>query len=610
MNRFGISCLLLASLAAGCGSGGSSASSGNFSNINNQPGNIQGRTITINTPGLAQLVVDGDRPDTLDVEGFDKGGQRIFGPVRVPLTSAAQVPDVPGGVVRLEIDYLRNGGFMLFRADAGVDGVDEVVPLARLTEPNDTKFSVIPNGDGFQLTRELTGTDPSAAQVSARGIETLRIKGVCYSPAPINFSNKEAPAVGDLFWDGFDVGPVDKIFGWGALFLDFFDQNIGGNSRNDIGRMRDLGANTIRLYSCISYQLNPNGTFPDQSTAHRFSHEVFLDACYNDNVKPMHVIVDIPMPDTCFRYTLKEALDQPEGAQRDRVKAERAAQIAWWEDNLRATVQDLSKHPAVIGFNIMNEQDGADWAHPNQGTGPDNEETRFFYAQSVKYAGIVKGIDNTKLCGWGFHDSPDLVIFGSHFPATGPKYLEQLSNFDYWGINSYQKTSFDSVLGPGFRGSYADLPASMKKPVLLTELGWPATGHVGGQIADTAAFRDNTAATVKEMYKKVYENSLFLGACYFEYSDEWWKQPGGSDSAWDGGNADGGRPNGFGDEEGFGLYSVARSGGRANNDKPFITFGPDPDAQFGSKGPKSPYDTITPRQSIITELKKAFNAVP
>ena len=105
-------------------------------------------------------------------------------------------------------------------------------------------------------------------------------------------------------------------------------------------------------------------------------------------------------------------------------------------------------------------------------------------------------------------------------------------------------------------------------------------------------------------------NDLLMGACYFEYSDEWWKQPGGSNSVWNIGNAEANFPNGFWDEEGFGLFSVRRSGGRANDDRPFITFGPDETAPFGPKGPKNPYDTITARQPLIDELKKVFNSVP
>ena len=593
MKRNVISYLLLVGLM-GCGSSSdlnTGLSGGNLT----LPAPVQGRTLTLQQPDLSQLVRDGDSPDTLDAEGFDSSGQRVFGPVRIPLQAVMKLEQVPASVTNLQLDYLRNGGYMLFRAEVGVDAkTAELRPQARQTALNDTNFSIMQSGDDYILNRELTGDLPSEAPVSARGVEQMRIKGVCYSPSPINFSNKQAPAVGDLFWDRFTSGPA-TIWNWVKLW----GKIPQVQTRDDVERIRAMGANTIRLYSCLRYQLNSDGTFPDQTTAHAFGHEAFLDRCYNDDVKPISVLVDIPMPDVCFRYTLKEALDQrPED--RARVKAERARQIAWWEANLRATVEDLSKHPAVIGFNIMNEQDGADWSHPNSGQGPDNEETQYFFSQAVKYAGIVKSIDQHKLCGWAFHDSPDLVIFGSQFPANGPKYLEQLSDFDYWGVNSYQTKDFNAIVGTGYRGSYADLPASMKKPVLLTELGWPATGHSGDQLIDTPATQAATADKIGKMYKKVYENPIFLGACYFEFSDEWWKQPGGSDSVWDIGKPNDDFPNGFWDEEGFGLFSVSRSGGRPNDDNPWNPEG---------NGPRDPYDKITPRQPLIDKLTKVFQSV-
>lgn len=598
MKRTVFSYLLLAGLM-GCGS------SNDLNSLTGSSGqaevvSVRGRTLTVQQVGLDGLVRDGDRPDTLDVEGFDASGRRIFGPVRVPLQEVMKLEEVPVEVADLEFDYLRNNGTMLFQADTLIDAKTErVMPQARVIEMNGTRFAVKARGEGYVLTRELTGDAPSPeADMSA---QPMVIKGVCYSPSPINSSNKTGPSVGDLFWDAFDVSGGGKVWNWAALWKTFWDRNIG-NSRGDLQRIRDLGANTIRLYSCISYQMNEDGTLPDLSSpsTHRFTHKDFLDACYNDNQKPLNVIVDIPMPDICFRYYLKEALDQlPQD--RERVKAERARQVAWWEANLRATVEDLGQHPAVIGFNIMNEQDGAEWSHPGVGQGPDSEDTRYFYAQSVKYAGIVKGIAKDKLCGWAFHDSPDLVIFGQKFPEQGPKYLEQLHDFDYWGVNTYQTQDFNALIGSGYRGSYADLPASMKKPVLLTELGWPATGHSGDGLIDTPETQRKTADKIRDMYPKVFQEKIFLGACYFEFCDEWWKQPGGTDSAWDAGKANQDFPNGFWDEEGFGLFSVSRQGGRPTNDNPW-----DKEAN----GPRNPYDKITPRQPLIEELKKAFQSAP
>ena len=74
------------------------------------------------------------------------------------------------------------------------------------------------------------------------------------------------------------------------------------------------------------------------------------------------------------------------------------------------------------------------------------------------------------------------MVFGKAWPQDGgAKYLERLTDFDYWGVNSYQTVNLDSLTGAGFRGSYADLPESMQKPLFLTELGWPSTTHNDNQ---------------------------------------------------------------------------------------------------------------------------------
>lgn len=605
-------CLLAGLLAMGCGSSGSTNTG--FFNSNVQT--VTGKTLTITEPNAIKR--GDDVVNSLEVEGFDSAGTRVFGPVVVPFSNAMQIAGVPESAAVLQLDYLRNGGFMLYRAEVPADPVYLIDPQEQPVDPQATEFHVVREGDGFTLQRTVTGAASSGPNQTKLPRDMV-VKGVCYSPSPINFSNKSAPAVGDLFWDTFTVPGGDTIYNWGSLFLNFYDPNIG-QSRADLEKIRALKANTVRLYSAIAYHLNNDGTFPNTSTAQKFTHEAFLDECWkNGQAGALQVIIDIPMPDTCFFLFVRNGRQireinalKPNG---DPTKLDPAAldlavaaevarrdlEVAFWEANLEETVRQMKDHPAVMGFNIMNEQDGADWSHPNGGQGPDNEETQYFFSQAVKYAGIVKGIDRHKLCGWAFHDSPDLVIFGSQFPANGPKYLEQLSDFDYWGVNSYQTKDFTAIVGPGLRGSYADLPASMKKPVLLTELGWPATGHSGDHLIDTPATQAATADKIEKMYKKVYENPMFLGACYFEFSDEWWKQPGGSDSVWDIGKSNDGFPNGFWDEEGFGLFSVSRSGGRPNDDSPW-----NPDGN----GPRDPYDKVIPRQPLIDALTAAFRSVP
>ncbi len=469
------------------------------------------------------------------------------------------------------------------------------------------------------------GHNATGARAKEGDQTPFRVKGVCYSPTPINDSNKDAPQNGDLFWDSFKtLQGNNNIYGWNALWASFYAQGIGtdGNSRADLEKIVALGANTVRLYAAHAVHLGNKGEFhkPTDPNYHLFTHKEFLDACYNGNRKgkTLRVIADIPMPDFCFNLQTYNNLKNA-GVAVDE-------QIAWWEDSFRKSVTELCQHPAVLGINIMNEQDGP-FSHPGGGNGPDNAQSQYFWAQSKKYADLAKEICRTtpggkeKLVGWAFHDSPDLVVFGSRFPESGPKYLEQMTSFDYWGVNSYQTVNLDSLTGlpaDRFRGSYAGLSGAMKKPLLLTELGWPATGHnpdtPDGQIYDDPTTHQKVADTIKLMFPQVFASDLYMGACYFEFCDEWWKQSGFSNSEWNGGNStqkgQSSMPNGWNDEEGFGLYGVGRQGNRPNNDRNYITFGPNPDAEFGDKGPKQPYDKLIPRPKVVDALKAVFNSVP
>ncbi len=613
-------CLLAGLLAMGCGSSGSTNTG--FFNSNVQT--VTGKTLTITEPNAIKR--GDDVVNSLEVEGFDSAGTRVFGPVVVPFSNAMQIAGVPESAAVLQLDYLRNGGFMLYRAEVPADPVYLIDPQEQPVDPQATEFHVVREGDGFTLQRTVTGAASSGPNQTKLPRDMV-VKGVCYSPSPINFSNKSAPAVGDLFWDTFTVPGGDTIYNWGSLFLNFYDPNIG-QSRADLEKIRALKANTVRLYSAIAYHLNNDGTFPNTSTAQKFTHEAFLDECWkNGQAGALQVIIDIPMPDTCFFLFVRNGRQireinalKPNG---DPTKLDPAAldlavaaevarrdlEVAFWEANLEETVRQMKDHPAVMGFNIMNEQDGDRASSPNGGQGPDYDESQYFYAQSKKYSDRVKSIAGTKLCGWAFHDSPAMVNFGSKFPTTGTKYLAQLTSFDYWGVNSYQTQDFEPLTKSGNFGNYTDLKdlTGMYKPILLTELGWPSTTHNADQLVDNDATQSSVADTIDLMFKQVYANKIFLGACYFEFSDEWWKQPGKLDYVHDTGNAQSNFPNGFADEESFGLYSVARDGGRPDQDDVFVTFGDNPHAEFGSKGPKTPFDKLTPKTPMIRALTQVFS---
>jgi len=442
-----------------------------------------------------------------------------------------------------------------------------------------TRWTVEAKGDGFQLS--LNG-------------KPIRLKGVCYSPAPINFSNKDFPAVGDLFWDSFSVGGGNMVWNWYSLWGKGSLGESGYEARNDLDALRKLGVNAIRVYSMISRQGIWDGTIPKPGTGHHFTHQQFLDACYNNGRNSIYVLVDIPMPDASFRAD---------------IAPESPNLIPFWEYVLDETTRDMANHPAVLGFNIMNEKD-APPVFPNNGQGPPDTNSDYFFSQSKKYADLVDKNAPDKLVGWAVHDAPAMVYFGAIFPTTGRTYFEMLDKFDFWGVNSYQTENMNSVLGaqPVATGQlpYGALAGTMRKPVILTELGWPATGHnpqgeidPNGAITESGTTRQKTGNLVADMYPKAYAYNLLLGAFYFEFSDEWWKQT--DKSAWNGTTAGPTTfPNKYWDEEGFGLFSVRRAAGRVNTDDPW---------DANSNAPRLPPDVVTERTEITHALKSFYDSL-
>lgn len=585
--------ILSLGLVAGCG--GSSLTS-------NPPVPPAGTgTVTIRDDGQP-ILSSGDVADTLELEVFNAQGEVIYGPVRRPLGTVNVFEDVPRPpeAALLQLDYLRNGGFMLFRAEITADGsVEFSDPDEQPVEPHNTNWEVVSDGSGgFTLTSNLDGVALRSTGLLAQSTAPLptKLKGVCYSPAPINFSNKDAPAVGDLFWDSFGVfvdgKQVDTVYNWFALWG---EGALGGTpyyARNDLNRIRDLGCNSIRVYSMIARQLGLNGEIPPPKSGQLFEHKAFLDACWNNGQNPIYVIVDIPMADPCVRKDINPA----------------AGEIEFWESNLEETVLQLKDHPAVIGFNIWNEKDAMPASFP--ASGQPNELTEYFYGQSAKYAAFIQSNAPGKLAGWAFHDAPDFVKFASVQPADNP-YMAQMkaAGFDYWGVNSYQTQNFDSILG-NVDGSYGNLPESMSLPVLFTELGWPATGHRDpgdpNSIYEDETTRSKTGALLSVMYPKALGSSKVLGTMYFEFQDEWWKQerdadPSYNSATWNGTPAAPTTfPNSYWDEEGFGLFSTARAGGRANTDS---------NRSPNGNQATLPVDNIIERKEITRALTEVYNSL-
>lgn len=432
---------------------------------------------------------------------------------------------------------------------------------------------------------DTSGPTPVASlQVSINGgtAQDFTIKGVCYSPCPIGGSNAYGPAIGDWFWDSYQSGGT-KITNW------------QGTWSQDLPKIAAMGANTIRVYCLLNTQLSP------APQTQIFTHTSFLDTCYSNGLS---VIVGFPMPQQFF---IQGQTPQPSPQ--------------WWTDNLQAMVEQVADHPAVLGFTIANEVDnGAVDTY-----GPPAKAT-YWWGQVQAAATIAKAAAPTKLVGIANHDDPGICENAASYMAT-------CTDIDYWGVNTYQPQSFQSVFGGGGVVGYSTLTGAALKPVILTEYGFPSTSRKTvdtldpTQIYSDSTTEQNVATVLDTMIPKAYAEQLNLGVCYFEYCDEWWNQSGYSIQAnascpgatgsnapaggaggsfqppniytWYGGPIACGFPNYYWDNDGFGLYSVGVGTGR-NPAQPW-----DP----STNAPALPLDIRTARQSVIASVTNGFAAV-
>ena len=566
--------------------------------------------------------------DTLEMEAFDANGARVAGPTEVAFSTITDFPALPPTATRVELDYLRNGGFPLFRANLSVSNSgtvrsqttdDGVVvngiannPAEKAVSDPETAWTIDNDGAGnFRL--KLTLTDETG-EVTTQ--PDFRIKGICYSPSPINVVGDGAPNIGDFFIDNvFHLeDPNDpnseKIIDfynyfalWGTKTFLYSFQCEALFSRGDIDKIRGLGANSIRVYSFLSrHQGDPRQNQPqypiDFANTYHYQHTAFLDECYNNGKNPIYVMVGIPTPSEIWYLDQFNTNDQ---ALQDK--------ITLYLKNLEEVVQDVGNHPAVLGFCLVNELNDGQNAYPGSGTNgvmpanqpnlaTTNAKSDFYWGRMKAYSDQTKTNAPGKLVGAAFHDFPEIGQYASAVPNPGPTYLEQLSNLDFVGVNTYHTESYDHV----FERGWLNIAPDKRKPLIWTEFGFSATRRDNPQPGDIAGLnpeevrkvllqgfgedtmsRQKTADLVKRQLPRVHNNEGVLGMYYFEYSDEWWKQkdqdyrtepnpfdPGNTINVpradvWCGGPFDGGFPNGSHDQEGFGLFSARRYGNLSND---------------------------------------------
>lgn len=521
--------------------------------------------------------------DSLQVSFEDANGNLVYGPIEVPAAPAVTLQNVPLNARSATVDYLRNGGFALATDDEpitwnGASGSASPVPVAAISSR--TQWKAAMGSDGVASLKVSLNGGPA---------QDFLAKGVAYSPAPIGFSNKDGPSFGDIFWDT------------PGGFLDF--DRVW---KRDMEQIRSLGFNAVRTYSLISNFIKNDGSIPSPEEINApgsllvRQHKKFLDEAWNNGVNPIYVIVGIPMPDTIY---VKSVFDLPE----------KAKEIKYWDDNFTATVAQMKDHPAVIGFTIFNEVGGrchyADPTPPPPATlnerkceGPDDLNLYWqriqtypvhYWNQVQKYADRAKAMAPDKLIGWAFNDDPD---FASLTVEYRKKHAQSV---DFYGVNVFQAEQLNSALNPWLQANQSDAA----RPILMTEYGLPATGHSRSgdplSIYADANTIKRTADAVGKLIPEAFKHPSVTGMFYFEWSDEWWKQPGDANrkDRQEGTDSSNNFPNGYWDEEGFGLYSIAL-GDRAANQ--IYT------DNLGGKGGNVQVDKLTPRTELLNVVTDAF----
>jgi hypothetical protein len=289
---------------------------------------------------------------------------------------------------------------------------------------------------------------------------------------------------------------------------DYFTANYSALYQRDLPRVRAMGGNVLRVYGWKSNQ----------------SHTDFLDRCYNSGISPVFVLLNSWInPGTDWSNT---------------------AAVAALAQQFVALDGNVANHPAVLGIVIGNEV--------NSQNG--NATNPAFWAAMNTIAQAVKTSNPSRMVSIAITDAT----------AQVREYNASLPKLDFWCVQVYRQPTFGSF--------FTEYAAASTKPLIVTEFGLDAYDHANSrEYLDSAGFvGDRLAALWGDVFNAgLGSEAVSSGACVFEYSDEWYKfsGAGSGDLQHDaGGWAASWFPDGYADEEWWGLFSVARTNGGAAPD--------------------------------------------
>jgi len=280
---------------------------------------------------------------------------------------------------------------------------------------------------------------------------------------------------------------------------DFCTESFADLHARDLPRIRAMGINVLRVYGW------------DVSA----DHKAFLDACHNGGVDPIHVIVN--------RWIWEQTDWSDEAA----VEA-LCGQFAAIEDG-------LAKHPAVLALALGNEVNLVTPAGKAQANGANPA----YWAAMQRVAAAVKARNPARLVTVPINDNL------AHL-AVGEPLMPAL---DFWSYQVYRGTGFGSL--------FTDYAALSARPLLLTEFGMDAFDHASGMEYPENGYAASRALV--SLWRGIAEaKAVCAGGCVFEYADDWGKV-GGAGTQEAGPWAHAAFPDGWMDEEWWGLFAVSKA---------------------------------------------------
>ncbi len=379
------------------------------------------------------------------------------------------------------------------------------------------------------------------------------VKGVNYSPTPVG---------GTFNWS-----PFGDWFTW--PWHDIYER--------DLPKLRELGANSIRVYAWYAFEPSNHNyahfdalDFKGPPAA---DHTDFLNKAWNSGKDPIYVMISIPLDRGRLFYA---------GKDRARIKdSEKVYQF--YKLTTKWAAEQYGHHPAVMGFCIGNEC---------------NEESKkpasdLFWQRLNVLAQIAKAAAPEKLVTTAWYP---------HAPAHFKKFPLLLRNeyLDIISVNFYDD-------GPRYAPYWKVVKKLMLdegciKPFLVTEFGAPASIHdSAGRSRETPESDDMQSRWISDSWKSIMDHAvpdgpkgpICSGGYVFEWSDEWWKT---NDKYGKAATQDTSRvkksflPSGWLDEEWFGLNTI-----KPNPSRPPLI----PWDKAKSEIPYPP-DILTPRKAYYT----------